>query len=246
MKRIIFVSVLIAIAIIFASCEGNDNAGMACYEIEVQISTLSSTEMFYGDETELQAEITSLRDKYKAMGFDEESINIYSTKLNKSKEECTTQSGEIVRTVKPTASFKMTITGINPEGYTGDERSGAEGIIDLPFSYRYVQDGGHTSTSMMEMRNITGGLHYSYTDDSWGSNNYVHDNSYVGGRIICLPGCNAKATEYPTDEDKEFIRYYVKIKFQGYYDDYFTGEAYWYDYTPDGPFQLKKNMPMDF
>ena len=97
MKKVYYL--LMAIAIAFASCSGNGKAGKACYEIEVQFSTLSYTEMFYGDENELQAEIALLREKYKAMYFSDEEIKIYSAKLAKSKEEYTaTQPQEIVRT----------------------------------------------------------------------------------------------------------------------------------------------------
>ena len=242
MKKFNFL-LMALIAIFFASCNKNGNTGKACYEIEVQFSTLSTTEMFYGEEDELQAEIASLREKYKAMHFDDESIKIYSTKLNKSKEECTAQSAEIVRTVKPTASFKMTVTGINPEGYSGGA-SGARAFGGFKFSCRYVQDGGHTSTPMMELRQLFDGLQYSYTNDSWGSNNYVHDNSYVGGRIVSMSG--KEATENPTDEDKDFIRYYAELKFQGSNYDFNTGETTYYNYTPDGPFQLKKTCQWTF
>lgn len=242
MKR--FNYLLMAIAIIFISCKGDGNTGKACYEIEVQFSTLSTTEMFYGDENELQTEIATLRDRYKAMGFDDESIKIYSTKQNKSKEDCTSQSQEIVRTVKPTARFKMTVTGINPEGYSGGATSGAGGMGGFAFSCRYVQEGGHSSSPMMEIRYLSDGLQHSYTDDSWGSNNYVHDNSYVGGRIVSM-SCKG-ATENPTEEDKDYIRYYVQLRFKGYSYNPETGQETWYDHTPDGPFQLKKTCQWSF
>ena len=242
MKKVYYL--LMAIAIAFASCSGNGKAGKACYEIEVQFSTLSYTEMFYGDENELQAEIALLREKYKAMYFSDEEIKIYSAKLDKSKEECTaTQPQEIVRTVKPTASFKMTVSGINPQGYTGGGGDGANCLGNFKFSCRYVAEGGHTSTSMMEMR-LSSGLSHSYSDDSWGSNNYVHDNSYVGGRIISMSCYNA--TENPTVADKDFIRDYVHNYFVGYSYDWQTDQDTYYDYTPDGPFQLKKTCQWSF
>ena len=54
------------------------------------------------------------------------------------------------------------------------------------------------------------------------------------------------ATENPTDEDKEFIRYYVELKFMGYSYDINTDEGKWYQHTPDGPFQLKKTCQWSF
>ena len=231
MKRICYL--LMAVALIFASCGGNGETGKACYEIEVQFSTLSYTEIFYGDENELQAEIALLREKYKAMYFSDDEIKIYSSKLNKSEKECTaTQPQEIVRTVKPKASFKMTVSGINPQGYTGGGGDGANCLGNFRFSCRYVAEGGHSSTQMMEMR-LSNGLSHSYNDDSWGSSNYVHDNSYVGGRIISMSGYNA--TENPTDADKDFIREYVHNYFVGYSYNHETGQETYYDYTPDGP-----------
>lgn len=136
---------------------------------------------------------------------------------------------EIKRTVKPTAFFSMKITGINPEGYT--EYSGVEQICRGEWATcRQVKVGGHSSSSPMLLR-LSDSFQGRYNDVAM--KEYVMDNSYVGGRIICLDvnAYDDKLNESLTEEEKAKMIHFL--------DSYLSG-------TPDGPFKLKKTCTWQF
>lgn len=142
----------------------------------------------------------------------------------------TTTTTEIKRTVKPTASFSMKVTGINPDGYP--QWSGAEQICRM-FSATCckVNVGGHSSSSLMLLSPLSTTFQGYYDDVAMLE--YVKDNSYVGARIICIDSdsYDNKLNESLTEEEK--------AKLMPYFNNYFTG-------TPDGPFQLKKTCTWHF
>ncbi len=185
----------------------------------------------YADENGADAQATELKNRYAAMGYDKNKLSVQVKKLDKSESDCQAEEipeKEIVRTVKPTASFEMKVEGINPDGYS-DTYGGAKGLGGFSVTCRYVAQGGHSSSPLMSIMYMNNGLSYQYNDVTFGE--YVKDNSYVGGRIICFNPYYDKNVEYLTDEGKNLIGQTM--------DNYFTG-------TPDGPFKIKKSCTWTF
>ena len=65
--------------------------------------------------------------------------------------------------------------------------------------------------------------------DAW-RDEFVHDNSYVGARIICLTPSD-KTVDHLTESEKANIRGWLEVYAQG---------------SPDGPFTLKKTCTWKF
>lgn len=128
----------------------------------------------------------------------------------------------IKRIVKPTASFEMEVVGVNPEGYP--PYSGASAVLtNFDYVVRCVNERGNDWGPLMQSRGAK--IWGNWDDVEWGE--YVHDNSYVGGRITCMHATidySDPLSETPTEAQWDHTMSYV--------DSYFDG-------TPDGPFQLK-------
>lgn len=222
MKKLFFIPCMLVL--LLASCGGNSKK--ACYEISVSANGQSESMYVYTDETGADVQASEMKNRFVASGKDKDAISVNIRKLDKSESDC--RPVEIKRTVKPTASFMMTIEGVNPDGYT-PWYSGVMGICNgFDVSCRYVNTGGHTSSSLMSTR-ISTGLSYEYTDVTF--REYVQDNSYVGGRMICLNPYITKSIEYLTADEKISIGQTM--------DNFLTG-------TPDGPFTIKKKCIWNF
>ena len=229
MKKLFVIPCLLVLFL--ASCQNNQKA---CYEITLTANGQSETMYIYADENGADAQATALENRYAAMGYSKDKLSVQVKKLDKSESDCQASSDEeetekeIKRTVKPTASFEMKVVGINPDGYS-DTYGGARGLGGFSVTCRYVAQGGHTSSPLMEIMYLSNGLSHQYNDVTFGE--YVKDNSYVGGRIICFNPYYDKNVEYLTDEEKTRIGQTM--------DNYFTG-------TPDGPFKIKKSCTWTF
>ena len=228
MKKLFIIPCLLVL--LLASCKNNQKA---CYEITLTVNGQSETMYVYVDENEADAQATELMNCYTAMGYDKNKLSVQVKKLDKSESDCqaaeeVVPEPEIKRTVKPTASFEMKVEGINPDGYS-DTYGGAKGLGNFSVTCRYVAQGGHSSSQLMSIMHMNDGLSYQYNDVAFGE--YVKDNSYVGGRIICFNPYYDKNVEYLTDEEKTRVGQTM--------DNYFTG-------TPDGPFKIKKSCTWTF
>ena len=213
MKKLFIIPCLLVL--LLASCKNNQKA---CYEITLTANGQSEIMYVYADET---------------MGYDKNKLSVQVKKLDKSESDCqaaeeVVPEPEIKRTVKPTASFEMKVEGINPDGYS-DKYGGAKGLGGFSVTCRYVAQGGHSSSPLMSIMHMNNGLSYQYNDVAFGE--YVKDNSYVGGRIICFNPYYDKNVEYLTPDEQNFIGQTM--------DNYFTG-------TPDGPFKIKKSCTWTF
>ena len=203
MKKLFVIPCLLVLFL--ASCKNNQKA---CYEITLTANGQSETMYVYADETQADAQATELENRYAAMGYSKDKLSVQVKKLDKSESDCQASTDEketeqeIKRTVKPTASFEMKVVGINPDGYS-DTYGGARGLGGFSVTCRYVAQGGHTSSSLMEIMYLSNGLSHQYNDVTFGE--YVKDNSYVGGRIICFNPYYDKNVEYLTDEEKTRI-----------------------------------------
>lgn len=141
----------------------------------------------------------------------------------------------IVRTVKPTASFKMTVTGINPDKYV--DYMGVKYIMNsYDASCKTVSGNGHSWGTLMQTK-PKDGVWENY--DKPALMEYVHDNSYVGGRITCLVN-STYTTENPTTEQIESMRTSIENAFYEFVEkDFWTLEGDYELIEPDGPFQIK-------
>ena len=129
---------------------------------------------------------------------------------------------KITRTVKPTVSFSMEITGINPAGY--GQYDGAKQICNaVNATCCKVRVGGHTSTEVMLLAPLSATLEGNY--DNLSMSEYVRDNSYVGARIICVDAdsYDNKLNEDLTTEEKAALIPYIDLYLKG---------------SPNGPFKL--------
>ena len=229
MKKLFIIPCLLVL--LLASCKNNQKA---CYEITLTANGQSEVMYIYADENGADAQATALENRYAAMGYSKDKLSVQVKKLDKSESDCQASTDkeeteqEIKRTVKPTASFEMKVEGINPDGYS-DTYGGAKGLGGFSVTCRYVAQGGHSSSPLMSIMYMDNGLSYQYNDVTFGE--YVKDNSYVGGRIICFNPYYDKNVEYLTDEEKNLIGHTM--------DNYFTG-------TPDGPFKIKKSCTWTF
>ncbi len=185
MKKLFVIPFLLMLFL--ASCQ---NGQKACYEITLTANGQSETMYVYADENGADAQATELKNRYAAMGYDKNKLSVQVKKLDKSESDCQASAAEeeipeqeIKRTVKPTASFEMKVIGINPDGYS-DTYGGAKGLGGFSVTCRYVAQGGHSSSPLMSIMYMNNGLSYQYNDVTFGE--YVKDNSYVGGRIICF------------------------------------------------------------
>ncbi|MCR5050646.1 MAG: hypothetical protein K6A36_06130 [Paludibacteraceae bacterium] len=227
--------ILSVLVFMLASCGGSSQK--ACYEIILTVNEQSESIYVYADENEADAAANQMKENYILRGFPEDKLSLRIQKHKKAESDCKAEEKteekpepEIKRTVKPTATFEMKVTGINPSGYP--QYRGAELVCDLPASCRIVEAGnGHSSTPLMILRRLSGGFSYKYDDITW--KEYVLDNSYVGGRIICLDANSNSSTisERLTEDDKELLASFIESYFDG---------------TPDGPFQLKKTCTWNF
>ncbi len=149
---------------------------------------------------------------------------VFTTSCGNEKNSPENPKEPIKRIVKPTASFKMEVVGINPAGYTS--YTGASTVLtNFDYVVRCVSMSGHSWGQLMQSRGAKLEDRYSWNEVEFGS--YVHDNSYVGGRITCMRASidySDPLTETPTEAQWDHTMSYV--------NDYFDG-------TPDGPFQLK-------
>ena len=226
MKKLFIIPCLLVL--LLASCGNNQKA---CYEITLTANGQSESLYIYTYENDADAQVDAMMERYAKMGFPKDKLSVQVKKLDKSESDCQAEDvpePEIKRTVKPTASFEMKVEGINPDGYS-DTYGGAKGLGGFSVTCRYVEQGGHSSSPLMSIMHMNDGLSYQYNDVSFGE--YVKDNSYVGGRIICFNPYYDKNVEYLTDEEKN-------LKGQTM-DNYFTG-------TPDGPFKIKKSCTWTF
>ena len=227
--------ILSVFALMLVSCGGGNKK--ACYQIILTVNEQSESLYVYADENEADVAAKQLKESYILRGFPEDKLSVRIQKLSKAESDCKAEERpqsqtEIKRTVKPTATFEMTVTGVNPSGYT-TQYSGAEQVCrSFSASCCAVEEGnGHSSTPLMVLRGLSSGFSHKYNDITW--NEYVLDNSYVGGRIICLEANNYDGTinERLTEDEKKFLAPYIESYFDG---------------TPDGPFQLKKTCTWNF
>lgn len=136
----------------------------------------------------------------------------------------------IKRIVKPTASFKMEVVGINPDGYQPSYSGARTVLTNFDYVIRCVSKTGHSWGQLMLSRGAKNSG--SWDDVDFGE--YVRDNSYVGGRITCMHATidySDPITETPSEAQWDHTMSYV--------DTYFDG-------TPDGPFQLKMTCTWTF
>lgn len=233
MKRtILFYSCIIAL--VFASCAKQKS----CYEITLTVQGQSETMYVYAEESEADAQATEMMNRFLALGLPKDAMKVDIRKLDKSESDCTKESvtplepdPEIKRTVKPAASFEMQIVGINPDGFS-PEYNGIRGICNhFPASFTRVLEDGHSSHELYQLRILSDkvSMDYGMSPDAW-RDEFVHDNSYVGARIICLTPSD-KTVDHLTESEKTNIREWLEVYAQG---------------SPDGPFTLKKTCTWKF
>ena len=188
--------------LLLASCKNNQKA---CYEITLTANGQSEIMYVYADENGADAQATELKNRYAAMGYDKNKLSVQVKKLDKSESDCqaaeeVVPEPEIKRTVKPTASFEMKVEGINPDGYS-DTYGGAKGLGGFSVTCRYVAQGGHSSSPLMEIMYLSNGLSYQYNDITFGE--YVKDNSHLmvlskSKRVVRGPSVSVVTLPTPT------------------------------------------------
>ena len=220
-KTLLFYSCIFAL--LFASCAKQKS----CYEITLTVQGQSETMYVYAEESEADAQATEMMNRFLALGLPKDAMKVDIRKLDKSESDCTKESitpseqnPEIKRTVKPTASYEMRVQGINPEGYTDDGVTYLCSFFD--YSCCFVENDGHTASPLYAQHGMNMIV---------GWNLSVSDNSYVGGRIICLNPSQTEIMDHLTPEMKEQMQ---------------SGLGYLFEGTPDGPFTLKKTCTWKF
>lgn len=231
-KTLLFYSCIFAL--LFASCAKQKS----CYEITLTVQGQSETMYVYAEESEADAQATEMMNRFLALGLPKDAMKVDIRKLDKSESDCTKESvtpseqnPEIKRTVKPAASFEIQIEGINPDGFS-PEYNGIRGICGhFPASFTRVLEDGHSSHELYQLRILSDkvSMDYGMAPDAW-RDEFVHDNSYVGARIICLTPSD-KTVDHLTESEKTNIRGWLEVYAQG---------------SPDGPFTLKKTCTWKF
>lgn len=218
--------------LMLASCAGKNQK--ACYEITLTVNGQSESLYLYADENQVDAEVAQIKSRYAMMGIPEDKMSLDIRKTDKSESDCQAPikpEPQIKRTVKPTAMFSMQVTGVNPEGYS-QSGEGVQQICNMfAVNGQIIYKDGKTSTPLMKISSLSTKLQMSYshgagTDD-------VHDNTYVGGRIVCMSngGYEGENNDHLTEAEKAELAQWMDIYLDG---------------TPDGPFQLKKTCTWTF